>query len=281
MSKKEVNTRLPRNFHRTFKPERQYINAMLKFAAVGESGDYLRISEKTGIPTGEFSGKVPAIYDYCVGMGLVVDTSRKGPIKQIELSDFGRVVLLEDPYLRTEISQWLCHLSLCNRETGADVWHHVFWDSYYSLGSSFTRDQLENMLRSIYGNTNRGLIGPIISMYNDEASFRTCNALIETEKSIVRKNAPLSDDMALGYGAWLINMMERYFPGQRQISTSELELSTGWLTITGWIGNDMSRMLELFERKNLMRVDRHMNPWLVKPTIPAKIAWQKIFNDLI
>ena len=66
------NNRLPRNFHKSFKPERQYINAMLRFAAAGKSGDYQAMAADTGIPMGSSSGKVPAILDYCRGMGLIM-----------------------------------------------------------------------------------------------------------------------------------------------------------------------------------------------------------------
>lgn len=65
------HSRLPRNFHKSFKPERQYIHAMLRYAAAGKSGDYREIASETGVPMGTSSGKVPAIIDYCRGMGLV------------------------------------------------------------------------------------------------------------------------------------------------------------------------------------------------------------------
>ena len=42
---------------------------MLRFAAAGKSGDYREIASETGIPMGNSSGKVPAIIDYCRGMG--------------------------------------------------------------------------------------------------------------------------------------------------------------------------------------------------------------------
>jgi len=51
------NNRLPRNFHKTFVPERKHINAILKYAAKGGTGDIQAISEDTGIPTGSSSGK--------------------------------------------------------------------------------------------------------------------------------------------------------------------------------------------------------------------------------
>ena len=107
VSKKEVNTRLARNFHRTFKPERQYINDILKFAAEGRSGDAKSIADETGIPTGKSSGKVIPTIDYCRAMGLI--TTRRGNNSELkpELTDLGRVILREDPYLNTQIIQWI------------------------------------------------------------------------------------------------------------------------------------------------------------------------------
>ena len=38
MPKITEHSRLPRNFHKTFKPERHYLNAMLRYAASGQEG---------------------------------------------------------------------------------------------------------------------------------------------------------------------------------------------------------------------------------------------------
>ena len=98
MPKAAGHNRLPRNFHKTFKPERQYINAMLRYAASDEEGDYQAIAASTGIPTGTSSGKVPAILDYCRGMGLIrLAVHDRSSIKNPDLTPFGRIVLLEDP----------------------------------------------------------------------------------------------------------------------------------------------------------------------------------------
>lgn len=281
MAKVEQNHRLQRNFHRTFKPERQYINALLRFAAEGRNGDALAISEKTGIPTGESSGKVIPTLDYCCGMGLITLQESKGADKKPELTNLGRILLLEDPFIKTEISQWICHLNLCNREFGADIWHHVFWAGYHSLGNRFTREQLESMLRSIYGNSNRSLIGPLVSMYEDEASFKVCGALSETETAITRKTAPIKDEMVRGYGSWLTYVLEQYFPKQKQISITEIENKTGLFTITGWAGKDMSNIFDLMERKGILKVDRHMNPWILSTLLSVKESYNRTFDDMI
>lgn len=272
--------RLPRNFHQTFVPERQYISAMLKFAASGGEGDQQAIGAATGIPTGESSGKVPAILNYCRGMGLVrLSGQERSAVKKPELTPLGRVVLLEDPYLKTGISQWISHLNLCSPLTGADVWFQVFFGGASSLGMTFARSELETHLSVIYG--SKDVIGPLVRMYEQDASFRVCGALEETSGTIVRRPAPISDEFGFAYGAWLLQLLADHFPKSAQVPVTELDAKAGWRTIPGWNIGSHQRVLELIERKGLISVDRHMEPWLIRPTMPVDTAWKRIFDDLL
>jgi len=274
--------RLPRNFHRTFKPERQYINAMLRYAASGQKGHFQAIAAATGIPTGVSSGKVPAILDYCRGMGLVRLTgSGRSSVKEPELTPFGRTVLLEDPYLKTSVSQWIAHLNLCSPVTGADVWYHTFFAGTQSLGMSFSRTKLESHLGVVYGTEKGGLIGPLIGTYEDEAAFSVCGVLSEAEGMVIRRPAPVAAELGIGYGAWMLQLMSDHFPKRRQIPVTDLDTVAGWRTIPGWDVTSVLRVLELIERKGLVEVDRHMEPWLILPRVSPDATWRRIYNDVL
>lgn len=282
MSEANENARLPRNFHKTFKPERQYINAMLKYAGSEREGDFLAIGSATGIPTGASSGKVSAILDYCRGMGLVLLVGQeRSAVKKPELTPFGRNVLLEDPYLKTSVTQWIAHLNLCSPSTGADVWCQTFFLGTPSLGMSFDRDQLETYLSSVYGVEKAGLIGPMIGMYEDEAAFHASGVLSEASGRIVRKPAPVSEEFGLGYGAWILQQMADHCPEAGQVPVTGLDAKAGWRTIPGWDIGSHQRVLGLVERKGLIEVDRHMEPWLLRPAAPVDSAWKRIFDDLL
>jgi len=282
MAEASQHNRLPRNFHRTFKPERQYITAMLRFAASGREGDYQTIGAATGIPTGKSTGKVPAILDYCRGMGLVqLGCEERSAVKKPELTALGRVVLLEDPYLKTAVSQWIAHLNLCGPLTGADVWFRTFFEGRPSLGTSFERKDLESHLKLIYGAGKGGLIGPMIGMYEDDASFRICGALFEASGRITRKPAPISDEFGYAYGAWFLQLLADHFPKAAQVPITELDAKAGWRTIPGWDISSHQRVLQLIERKGLISVDRHMEPWLIRPAATVETAWKRIYDDLL
>ena len=282
MPEETTHQRLPRNFHRTFKPERQYIHAMLRFAASGREGDAVAISEATGVPTGASTGKVPAILDYCRGMGLIVlGGPERSAVKRPELTAFGRIVLSEDPYLALGATQWIAHLNLCGSITGADAWHRVFVDGTHALGMRFERERLEEYLGMTYRTAKGGLIGPMVGMYEDSAAFAACGALSEAEGVINRREAPLADEMGLGYGAWMLQLLKDHFPSRRQVPVTELDAVAGWRTIPGWNSSNLQRALELMSRKGLVEVDRHMDPWLVAPLADAEQAWRRIYEDML
>ena len=276
------HNRLPRNFHKTFKPERQYINAMLLYAASGQAGDAQTIAAATGIPTGVSSGKAPAILDYCRGMGLIKLTgSDRSSIKKPDLTPFGRIVLMEDPYMKTSVSQWIAHFNLCDPFTGADVWYHTFFAGTQALGMNFPRAKLEAYLSVIYGIERSGLIGPLSGMYEDEAAFKVCGVLSETEGMIVRRPAPVTDEFGLGYGAWMLRLIGDHFPKRRQISITDLDAIAGWRTIPGWDVSSLQRVLELVERKGLIEIDRHMEPWFLLPKAGPDETWRRIYDDML
>jgi len=284
MSEIPAVTRLPRNFHKTFKPERQYISAMLSFAAAGGSGNYLEISRVTGIPTGKSSGKVPAILDYCRGMGLLrLSEKTRSAVKKPELTDFGRIVLLEDPFLKTEVSQWMAHLQLCRPLFGADVWYHTFFAGSQGLGATFSKEGLESYLKAVYGvSKGNGLIGPLFGTYDDEAALKTCGALIKnSDGSFSRRPAPIVDEFTFAYGAWLLQLLQDHFPDRRQVSEMELNTAAGWRTIPAWDSLAWKEVLRQVEQRGLLDVDRNMEPWLLSPQHDLGEAWRSIYNDMI
>ena len=274
--------RLPRNFHRTFVPERRYIHALLKYAASGLEGDDQQISSATGIPTGASSGKVPAILDYCRGMGLVrLADGRPAGVKRPELTPFGRIVYLEDPHLKERVTQWTAHFHLCGILTGADVWYHVFFPGTQALGMRFSRGQLEEYMSVIYSTDRKGLIGPLVRMYEDDSSFSRCGALLEDADTISRQPAPIADEFAFAYGSWMIQMMAEHFPGSGQVTVTELDATAGWRTIPGWDIPNLQQVLKMVERKGILDVDRHMDPWLLRPSSSVEETTKKIYSDLI
>jgi len=283
MSKKQKASpnRLPRNFHKSFMPERQYLNAILRFAARDGSGDIQKIAAETGIPTGASSGKVDPTLDYCRGMGLITIPETRSAVKTPELTPFGRVVMLEDPFLKEPLTQWLAHFNLCDVNYGAEMWFQTFVRGNTRLGSEFSRDTLEEWLAFTCNLPKGGLIGPLVRMYQDDASFKVCGVLTENNGIINRKVAPITNSMTLGYGVWLIGLMESIAKPGSQLTLTELEEQCGWITISGWNPMEIVKVLSLIENKGILSVDRQMNPWILKAKDSSASLWRRIFEDLL
>ena len=280
-NKEKKSNLLPLNFHNSFKLERNYIRSLMNFAAGGGRGNIIEIRDATGIPSGEHSGKVLPTINYCIGMGLLTQDNKDG-VRSFELTNFGRQVKQKDGVLMDPITQWIGHFNMCNILTGAAAWVHTFVDGYPApLGFTFSREQLEEHLR-IYFPKAKKLIGPLIGIYSEQNSLGICGVLLQEDStSIVRKKPPLNDDMYAGYGAWLLQLIETFFPGKTQVTMTELQEATKWRNITGWSANEEGILLQELEKKSYLMVDRHMDPWLLTVIMPLSKAWQTVYADLI
>jgi hypothetical protein len=278
----QEHERLARNFHQTFIPERKYLNAILVFAASNKKGTCQKIAMDTGIPMGQSSGKVKAILGYSIGMGLLkLNNKSSSSIKEPILTDLGRIVLLEDPFLKERITQWLVHLNLSNPKAGADIWFQVFCNGANYLGTSFSRKELQQYLSNIYQSRSARLIGPLITTYKDKAALDKCGALVESNRMIRKISAPIEEEFASAYGYWLLKIIQDFFPTNLQITLDDLDSYAGFKRIPNWNYDDIRVVLNIIERKGLVVVDRHMNPWIIEPKYDYKNVSKKIYEGLI
>lgn len=271
---------LPINFHKTFVPERRLIGSLLQYAALGKEGDYRQIAAETGIPTGESTGKVPAVLDYSRGMGLVdLAGAQPSSIKRPILTPFGRAVYTMDRNLGEAIVQWLAHMNLCRGDIGAVGWHSAFARGRRVLGSTFARRQLDDYLTREFGPGN-DRIGPLIRTYLDDAALARAGVLSSNSDQISRRKAPLIDSYALPYSAFVLSLMEAFFPDRTQVTLDEFGEKTLWFDVCLWDQSDIERLLGIVERKGLVGIDRQMRPWLLEKRAEAKDAWPRIFEEI-
>ena len=185
-------------------------------------------------------------------------------------------MLLEDPYLKLK-SRMLAHLNLWEKPeqksvSNSGMVQHV---------GPVLKGKLENWLASICNTKNGGLIGPLISMYQEDASFAICGALTENGKQISRHTMAIHSEFVWGYAAWLLSTIERIAPHGEQVTLPQIEKACGWRILTGWTSADSDRALSLIERKGAISIDRHMQPWILRAKESAANAWRLLFSDMI
>lgn len=267
------------SFHQTFIPERRLIAALLNYSFKGKQGTIKEMSEETGIPMGKSSGKMPAILDYCRGMGLIEVLEERKGIKRPILTQFGVIVQAEDRFMGEEIVQWIAHMNLCRGDIGARTWHEIFANSRIILGLSFSKQQMEDYLVSVCG-PGKDRIGPMITTYLDDAALKQAGSLFLTDELINRKKAPILDAYAIPYALYLLSLLEDYFPGQSQITVTDFLSKTHWFDICFWDENDVKQIFTIFESHGYISIDRQMKPWIIEIRKELKDKWLHFFDDI-
>lgn len=284
--KKEKTDRLAKNFHLTFIPEKQYLGALLKYAANSGVYDLHAIADDTGIPTGKSSGKAIPTADYTVGMGLTrlqqVGEKRDKQFN-IALTNFGRAVYLGDRFLQEELTQWLAHLYLCNKCSGAELWYQLFWNGASSFGDDFSyEDFLKWVTTETGANDAAKALSPTFRMYEESASFATCGAVSLHDDRITRRKAPINSTYALGYAGWMADLTERSGRlTENQLTVDDLEAVCGFRTVTGWTLSESQEVLGQLEEKGLITIDRHMQPWIVSFKYSSAQIWTRLYEEFI
>lgn len=260
-------------------PERRLIASILEYAAEDKEGNFQEISGETGIPMGKSSGKVPAILDYATGMNLIIIEKKTTGIRKPRLTNFGEIVLEEDPFLSEDMTQWLAHMNMCRSDIGALAWHTVFAIGRSILGTNFNKAQLENYLVSMLG-AGKDRTGPMLGMYTDSAAFQGAGVLVVDNEKITRNKAPMIDAFALPYSAYMLLLMETFFPGDNQVTINEFNDKTNWFDICHWNQSDTENVLNMVERKGFVSIDRQMQPWIIERMADSSDVWTKIYHDL-
>ncbi len=275
--------RLPFSFHQTFIPERIYVEKLLSFAASEKSGTVQEISAQTGIPMGKSCGKTPAILDYSCGMGLVTLTGKRGATKSPRLTSFGRVVFLEDKFLKLPLSQWLAHFHLCRPDAGAEGWFLTFVKGRPILGDLLDQTRVEQFLQDQSGGQlQTSLVGPLFRTYTDPAALLDTRLLVATESASYRRSpAPISNEFLRGYAAWLLSLLETHFPDQREVAANDLQSASGWQDVGGWSSVQCDSLLSLLQDRGFVDVNRHLRPWVITRLSPSSAVWPTIYQDLV
>lgn len=105
---------------------------------------------------------VRSIRHWCLATGLFEETRGKGPVRELQLTDLARRLVVDggwDPYLEDTGTLWLLHWQLTSSLTRALIWHLTFC-TYYE--TEFTKRQLvvfmERQLRHRGISTTSGAI---------------------------------------------------------------------------------------------------------------------------
>lgn len=266
------------NFHSTFPPQIGYVAKLLQLAKDKYEGNEKEISEITGIPTGESSGKVvPHIY-YAKYMGLIT-YERKGGKYYITLTKLGSMILQEDPYLIENLTRFLLHYMITDVNEGAPHWSFLFKEFEGNFYESYDIKDIEkkaekyflkkckmSVVRKSYENECFNSLG-IIEIENDEKlSFHQLYPRIE---------------YIYVYAYTLLYSWEVYYGNNNEITINQLINDLKW---NKPFGLDYNMTLEILDEISLsghIKLNKQLTPITIIKLSEADDVLPVIYNTLI
>jgi hypothetical protein len=287
---------IPISYLQDFKPERRLIAQLLIFTRENKVGDKQYISDLTGIPTGQSSGKVePTIY-YAYAMGLI-NAERKTNQWHLTLTSLGETVLLEDPYLTEHVTVWLLHLMLCRPLVGykktvvqcgvAEPWFTLFSLGLTRLGNAFPIEDYITFLTERVGSrgTLKGTAKLVLRSYEEDSCLGLTNAIVLDTSSgrelFKREKAPDEVDFYPMYAAYILILWDSFYPLSRQVTLSDLCLNTRILGAMNWSQDALRSWLSWAQDNGLIEVDRQTGETLVLRTTSTSQAITDIYSELL
>lgn len=245
----------------------------MKYASNESSGTLREISEETGIPTGDSTGKVRPHIDYAFGMGLIQYSLIDG-VYTLSLTPLGKSVWKNDPRMNESITQWLAHVHLCDPTDGAEIWFQIFTN--WKHLEKKTIDSITKKLQ-----VTKTTIRPFLKMYQIQESFGKIHVLNETPRGLSRTIAPIIRDMDRCYGVLVLELLEKYFPGKKQVGIGEFEEVTLFSARFGWDLNETQKVFDIAASLGLIKKSELVFPFVIQALSSSKDEWLKIYDDLI
>jgi len=265
------------NFHQTFRPEKQYIAAILELAGDTRSFSVKDISSLTGIPNGVSSGKVePHIY-YSNYMGLV-DYQKKDGEYQLSRTKLGETVYMEDPGLQEILSILLCHCMIQRIQNGAPLWSTIFKEILPLYKNGIKKDMLLKELENIFsGKVNSKNIAPFFGSY--DSYFDSIGLLQDEDEEVKISALPYDKEFVFLYAYTLFEYWDEAFFQQDEITSIQLdELHFG--DVFGWDTQEEYSVLEHLSDRGLIRMNRQLMPYTILRLINKDDIIAKLYSEL-
>ena len=268
------------NFSETFKAERMYIAKILRIAADDKGHGLTKddISSMTGIPTGESSGKVVPHLKYASFMGLV-NYQLNNKVYDISIPTLGNKIYKEDPCLYDEISLLLCQ---CMMTRVAPMWKESFRGIISKYHNDIDKEQLTRELKCTYKEsiTSKNLT-PFIGTYKD-GMFAPLN-LFEYDKNTIKfSGCHINEEYIYLYAYILWRIWDDKFKYSQCDELTAIEIAElNYGDIFGWTSINEYNVLDIMASKELIRMNRQLEPYTVRRLVSEDFLLNRMYCDLL
>ena len=274
------------DFHQTFKPERNCLNALLTDLRECCGKGVQEISQITGIPTGKSSGKVTPTICYLEYMGLI---SEKFINKKYDFDYtlLGQTVVMEDPGLMEPLTLLLLHCMIVRKGSGAELWNYIICELMPKYHGKISKANLEKEL-SLYfdkavnlapfNGTYTGIFEPLNLMQITTNEYAMTSHMCNTEYIY------LYAYILYEYWDQWVNALSEEEREKEKISKSEITSiqleATGFRLPFGWNEQDEYAILQEMHDKNIIALNRQMAPFSVRRISSKEELIDLLYSEL-
>ena len=265
------------NFHQTFRPEKQYITAILEIA---EGSGYMSVKDislQTGIPSGKSSGKVEPHILYASFMGLIYYDKKEAEYS-LKRTELGEEVYREDPGLQEELTILLCHCMMQRNQAGASLWATTFRSVLPRYRMGISKDMLiKELSREIEGNVTVKNIAPLFGSY--DSFFDILGIITDENDTIMVSSMPYNREYVYLYALVLLEYWKEAFPNQDEITSVQFE-ELHYGNVFGWDTQEEYEVLEHLSDKGIVRLNRQLMPYTILKMVESEDLISRLYSEL-
>jgi hypothetical protein len=265
-------------FHNTFQPQLVYLSKILQLAKKEFQGNKIEISNITGIPTGESTGKVVPHIKYLEYMGLINSILEGGKYK-LSLKKLGEVVYDEDRFMMDDITKLLLHYYITHNEIGAPQWSFLFREFPYTYDEKTDLRVVEEKGKIYFGKSLE--IGPLKGMYST-GDFSSLDIIQYSRgNEIVIKRCMAKFEAVNIYAYTLIKDWEMYYENQMEISIDLIIKELKWNKGFGFDYETTLEVLDDISDRGYIAINKQLNPITIIKNSESKYIINSLYEDLI
>lgn len=265
------------NFHQTFRPEKQYIAAILELAEDSTVRSVKEISSLTGIPNGESSGKVEPHIIYACCMGLIGYDKKDGGYS-LSRTTLGETIYMEDPGLQENLTILVCHCMMQREIDGAPLWRTIIRKIMPLYRTGIKKDMLlKELVAPFGGKVTTKNIAPFFGSF--DSYFDSLELLIDEGESIRIKTLQYDKEFIYAYAIAFLTYWNEIYPGQDEITSIQMdELHFG--EVFGWDLQSEYEVLEHIADKDIIRMNRQLMPYTILKLVKVEELYCRLFSEL-
>lgn len=265
------------NFHQTFRPEKQYIAAILELAEDSSVRTVKEISSLTGIPNGESSGKVEPHIVYATYMGLISNEKKNGRYS-LSRTPLGEIVYMEDPGLQENLTLLVCHCMMQRENDGAPLWSTIIKKIMPLYRTGIKKDMLLMELETPFdGKATAKNIAPFYGSF--DSFFDSLGFLIDEGEIVKIETLQYDKEFIFAYAIAFLTYWNEVYLGQDEITSVQMdELHFG--VVFGWDMQTEYEVLEHLADKGIIRMNRQLMPYTILKLVEVEDLYSRLYSEL-